>query len=139
MAYKTLEEQLLARTVKVPSGCWLWQGSLRNGYGRLKRGGRLHSVHRVSWELYCGPLTDDILVLHKCDVRNCINPKHLFIGDHQANSDDKWDKDRGYFPPKLVVCLKGHSLEDAYIAPSGKRTCRTCKNAAYMAWYRRRG
>jgi len=33
-------------------------------------------------------------VLHKCDVRNCVNPKHLFLGTNKDNVDDKVIKDR---------------------------------------------
>lgn len=78
-------------------GCILWLGSLRNGYGQIE--GEPHEnctlhTHRVAWTLANGPIPTGLLVLHKCDVRNCINPDHLFLGTSQDNTNDKLQKGR---------------------------------------------
>jgi hypothetical protein len=51
-------------------------------------------AHRVSWVLTNGPIPDGAQVLHRCDTPACINPAHLFLGDHQANMRDKATKGR---------------------------------------------
>jgi len=52
-------------------------------------------VHRLAWEIRYGEIPDGIDVLHSCDVKNCINPLHLFLGDDQSNASDKAKKWRG--------------------------------------------
>ena len=80
------------------TGCWLWTGALNNkGYGVIKIGGRkgkLCLAHRVSYETYVESIPSQQCVLHHCDVRNCINPKHLFIGTNKENSEDMVIKER---------------------------------------------
>jgi hypothetical protein len=78
------------------SGCWLWLGTERgsNGYGAIKVDGSLIQAHRYSWQLHKGQIPAGSLVCHSCDVPACVNPNHLFLGDHQANSDDKYRKGR---------------------------------------------
>lgn len=39
-------------------------------------------------------------VLHKCDVRNCVNPDHLFIGTQKDNINDMDSKGRRVNSPK---------------------------------------
>jgi len=75
--------------VSSPDGCWLWKGPiLKTGYGRICSKRKNFSTHRVSYEYHHGIIPFGMNVLHKCDVRHCVNPKHLFLGTHQDNMDD---------------------------------------------------
>ena len=77
------------------SGCWLWLGSVnRLGYGKFMHERRQIKAHRASWEAHHGKIPDRAMVLHTCDVRCCVNPSHLFIGDQSANMHDMWRKNR---------------------------------------------
>lgn len=73
-----------------PSGCWLWRGRDRGsmGYGVIKVDGKLIPAHRYSWMLHRGEIPHGVLVCHKCDIPKCVNPEHLFLGNHQDNMDD---------------------------------------------------
>ncbi len=76
------------------SGCQLWLGGGRgDGYGAL-RTDRQDRAHRVAWREYRGPIPDGMYVLHKCDVRCCINPDHLWLGTHNDNMADMARKGR---------------------------------------------
>lgn len=75
--------------------CWLWQRSFFfNGYGRFGD----HRAHRVAWEFVNGKISDGLLVLHKCDVRSCVNPSHLFLGTQMDNMHDMIEKGRKIVP-----------------------------------------
>lgn len=78
------------------SGCWLWIASRhRLGYGNIGvRPSISAPAHRVSWELHVGPIPNGLHVLHKCDVRNCVNPGHLYLGTHQDNMRDRNSRNR---------------------------------------------
>lgn len=92
----TLEKRFWAR-VKKGDGCWLWSGSKTpKGYGYIDG----VPVHRVSWELCCGSIPAGLCVLHRCDVRHCVRPDHLFIGTKQDNSSDMVAKGRSTWGEK---------------------------------------
>ena len=80
------------------SACWNWTGSLNEkGYGLFRIGGRkgkAEKAHRVSWEMFNGPIPENLHVLHLCDNRKCVNPEHLFLGTHQDNMKDMMTKGR---------------------------------------------
>jgi 3-deoxy-D-manno-octulosonate 8-phosphate phosphatase KdsC-like HAD superfamily phosphatase len=54
-----------------------------------------HMAHRWVWsEQHPGDDISDKVVMHICDVRNCVNPAHLRLGTNQENTADKCRKQR---------------------------------------------
>lgn len=102
---KTLRERFDTKWLGDPnSGCWLWTDCLHhNGYGQISlgRGKPSGRAHRISWELNKGPVPAGALVLHKCDVRSCVNPDHLFLGTPAENMNDMIAKGRAKHPRKF--------------------------------------
>ena len=100
------QERLEANSMGIPfSGCRVWLGAT-NGPGKYGRGeygvitfnGKHLYVHRLAYEVANGPIPKGMLVCHRCDVRTCINPDHLFLGDPMTNHLDKVEKGRARSP-----------------------------------------
>lgn len=78
--------------VLIGDDCWEWIAGLSGGYGRFSYGGYKGSnmirSHILSYTLFTGnpPINQ---VLHSCNNRKCINPKHLRDGTPQDNADDR--------------------------------------------------
>ena len=92
-----MKEKLLKRHNVTELGCWEWTGyTNKGGYGRTNESGtrRLVYVHRASYSIFIGPITNGSLVLHKCDNPPCFNPEHLFLGSYADNRADMVNKNR---------------------------------------------
>jgi len=85
-----------AKWVEDPvTGCHLWMASRwHDGYGKIKVNGVYRGAHRVAWILANGPIPDNALVLHRCDVHHCVRHDHLFVGTHADNMADRNAKGR---------------------------------------------
>ncbi len=101
------------------SGCWLWSASTdRVGYGHIWVDGKLLQAHRYSWQLHNGPIPDGAKILHKCDVRSCVNPAHLFLGDQKENVKDAVSKRRWGSRPRKITADVARSIKQ--LSEAGK-------------------
>ena len=111
------------------NGCWLWQRAKTNqGYGSLVIGGERWKAHRLAYSVFRGPIPEGLYVCHKCDVPQCVNPYHLFLGTHSDNMQDASKKGRNYWKSK-THCPRGHAYDEAntYYRANGYRQCRKCQ------------
>ena len=104
-------------------GCWLWGGGKnKKGYGQFFLNSR-RLAHRVSYELFVGPIPDKLCVLHTCDAPSCVNPNHLWLGTNQDNINDRVKKGRKCsWPKNLTNCKRGHNQYDPV-----KKRCKKCE------------
>lgn len=103
--YVSIEEEQnrLKAKIKIDkNGCWLWQGGTykaKNGkssYGRFesKLFPEEYLAHRLSFIFFKKLIPKDMFICHICDVENCVNPDHLFLGTHETNTLDMVLKNR---------------------------------------------
>lgn len=123
----------MERTEK-QADCWLWFGPKNaKGYGLLSVKGQHWSAHRLSYHVHKGPIPKGMLVCHSCDVRNCVNPDHLWLGTNDDNQLDAWKKGRKRMQ-SATHCERGHEYtpENTRRPPStGRRVCIACARGRF--------
>lgn len=94
----TLRERFLAKIDKGPHprGCWMWK--TRSNCISHATFAVTHTLkvgaHVASYRFLRGPIPEGMFVCHRCDTPRCVNPDHLFLGDHSANMRDAAAKGR---------------------------------------------
>lgn len=132
---QNLKRLLSGALVSTKDKCWIWLKSInRGGYGKFSLKGKQMAASRASYILHNNliSLSRDQIVCHKCNVRKCINPNHLYLGDHKTNAKD-CAQSGSHGNKKKTVCSKGHALskDNIYLYYSGgheRRICKKCRN-----------
>lgn len=122
----SVQERFEAKYVVDPSGCWLWTAYRDpNGYGSFTVKGIHIPAHRVSYELYVGPIPKGLHMDHLCRNPPCVNPSHLEPVTRRENiaRGIAWDWNRG-----KTHCPSGHPYDDTNTYRyKGERLCRSCR------------
>lgn len=104
------------------SGCWLWFGAGSPWYGSFNVDGVIRKAHRVAYELYVGPIPDELQLDHRCRMPCCVNPEHLepVTGMVNVHRSPLWMGNQTH-------CKNGHEFtaeNTRYYR--GNRRCREC-------------
>jgi hypothetical protein len=82
-------------TVEAATGCWRWENTGPQEYGRFADSGKRDYAHRWIWEYTHGPIPPgmDIDHFNHC---YCVNPEHLRLCTHAQNGQNlKPDRQNG--------------------------------------------
>lgn len=76
--------------------CWHWAKYVnKDGYGLIgSYQNKVEKAHRVAYREAFGGIPLGMHVLHKCDVRDCVNPAHLYVGTNAHNVADRVNRGR---------------------------------------------
>ena len=100
---KTLEEKLWDKVDRRgATDCWPSSHSPSSPRGVIciYKDGKSTSVYpsRAAWIVTNGD-PGNKLVLHHCDNPRCCNPSHMYLGTHEDNMRDMWER----MPPQMHV------------------------------------
>ena len=130
----------LVKSIKTtPEGCWEWTKFIdKDGYGMVRVGSRTDGtrrnerVHRWAYSLIIGQIPKGYVLDHLCRNRRCCNPVHLEIVTPQENT-------KRNIRATATHCVNDHPLlgDNLYIAPDGKRGCKTCRHKRSLEFGRK--
>lgn len=111
------------------SGCMIWTRCVDAlGYGRMYYKGRSDRSHRVSFMLSTGSeIPDGKQINHHCDIRCCVNPDHLYLGDKKDNVMDMVRRNRHASGRPDVTAKQSKAMTGRYLGDKNpNRKIRTC-------------
>lgn len=152
MPQGTLERFMSKVVTNGDDDCWTWTASTgSNGYGQFKRPGTrgMGRAHRISYELFVGPIPDGFEIDHvchsadtscgpgECAHRLCVNPDHLEPVTRKVHRG-RARYSSGSRKTKKTHCPAGHSYADHKLPSGGCRLCNRARKARYWEKNRER-
>lgn len=121
-------ERLMNKVDKTDD-CWNWTGAKTanrknsKGYGYINVNGRPFYVHRLSFLIANGSLTEGLVIDHLCNNTLCINPEHLaeVTNKHNSTRSPKHSSNVPGGYNARSICKYGHPREAGSYKP-----CPTC-------------
>ena len=112
-----MRDRIFSKVSVNDDGCWIFEGArLNNGYAGIRYLGSYTTAHRASYLAFIGEIKPGFEVCHKCDVRACVNPWHLFTDSHAANMEDMRIKGRARgrlsYASDVLRDLQGRFIKD---------------------------
>lgn len=75
--------------------CWIWDGNKPGGrHGHFCMEGTTVKAHRWIYQFLREPIPDGLVVRHRCDNPQCVNPSHLETGTYADNTADMYMRGR---------------------------------------------
>lgn len=120
----------------IPDGeCVVFSGGIgKRGYGHIQGAhGEKTLAHRLSYQIYVGPLVPGLVIDHTCRNRACVRPDHLRQVTHQENI--LAGVGATALNAKKTHCKNGHEFthENIYWGRHG-RHCYACRKIQKKAW-----
>lgn len=112
------------------NGCWSWAGHVATGtgYAYASTVGFHGPAHRLSYQIFIGPIPDGLHLDHLCRIRSCVNPQHV----EPVTPAENVLRGVGITATNAhkTHCLRGHPFlgDNLLRRPDGSRGCRICKN-----------
>ena len=125
-----LADWILSKTVRdTVTGCWVWMGSHTSaGYGNLDVFTIHCLAHRLSYELFVGPIPEGMMIDHRCVNPPCINPNHLRLATPRENCVTFCQTSVSAINARRTHCIRGHPFDsENTIWDKGRRSCRACR------------
>lgn len=122
--------RIVEKISRQADGCWIWTGSMHNGYGRVGwKGRQSYGAHRAIYELFRGEIPRGLQLDHLCRIPACVNPAHL---EPVTGAENTRRSTLGERQKARTHCPKGHAYneQNTYIDHRGHRGCKTCIRAA---------
>lgn len=123
----TPEETFFSRVTEAPTGCWLWNRAMDNGYGQFSDNRKMWLAHRWSYEFLRVEIPAGLVLDHTCETPLCVNPWHLEPVTQKVNVL----RGHGLTASKAAQtsCIHGHPFDEAntYVDKRGHRSCQTCR------------
>lgn len=95
------------------NGCWICTSHSKSyGYPYITLNYKRKRLSRIIYELFYKKIPEGMIIMHKCDNPNCINPEHLILGTSKDNTQDMLNKKRNkYGESKANSKLKSEDVK----------------------------